>query len=171
MKTTQKAVVENVKPKWWANRKLQAAAGIVLVVILVLLYLLVLKPEPKRQITSGRKCSSDVLKNSSKVLTPPKQRKLKKIVEKVKKIDGHEQDLNCLYIILVYSINFEESKKAHEYLEKFEKLYNPKSGVSPLLGNKAKTLTELKKELEFFETLTKQLEKNTLGAPSGPPKE
>lgn len=170
MKSRLQAVVGKVKPPSRFSKKILLRLGLAAMVIIgVCLWLFVFDKPQEQAIINEKRCSNDILTDAAKILETNEVIKLKIIAEKVQKIEKFDQDLNCLYLVLIYSINFDDSSKAHEFLNKYEKLYNQINGLNPLLGNSIKTLEQLKADLKFNDDVRQQLEKNTLGAPSGPP--
>lgn len=164
MKTTSKAVVKSVSPKWWTRKKLQVGACLLLVGLLTAVYFLFIKGEPQKQIVSSKICSNEILQKAAKVLTTHK--KLQKIAEDVEAMDQFEKDINCVYIAMAYYINIGHPQKAREYYDKFTKHPNFISGANPLLGNNVKTNKQLEADIKFLDKIAEQVENNTQTSPN-----
>lgn len=73
--------------------------------------------------------------------------KLKPSVEKIQKIQGYENDPNCMYPIVIYDIARGDSSAADEALIKFNKVYDGK-GLAPAYGPNTTSPQQLRKKVD-----------------------
>jgi len=86
--------------------------------------------------------------------------KLKQTNSKIQKLQGYEQDANCLYPVVIYYINISDAVNSRLYLNMLVKAYDPVKGFSPALGA-ARTLDRLKSNVKFLEDQLKTAEDNS----------
>lgn len=105
-------------------------------------------------------CSDQVIKESLPYLKSGAKNleKLKPIVEKIKALNNFENDPNCMFIVLNYSINSGNSINSRAELSKLE---NNKTDFITAFGPSAKNIDQLRTEVEFTEKLNDEINKNS----------
>lgn len=67
-------------------------------------------------------CSPDILEQSKQAFNDPTPAdKLEPIVSKIKTLDGHDRDANCLYILTSYYVMRGDPANSKKYLDEFNK--------------------------------------------------
>jgi protein involved in ribonucleotide reduction len=137
------------------HRKVAAIAAAGFVVILVLaIFLLADEPEPV--VDNGPKCTYAMLEKAKPNLGATKVAKLEPQVKEIEQISGYDQDVNCLYVLLTYSINTGDAARARELYDKLDKVYVTGEGYETVIVDVAKKPSALKPDVEALEQQAKQ---------------
>lgn len=86
--------------------------------------------------------------------------KLKAVNSKIQKLQGYEQDSNCLYPVVIYYLNISDQVNSRLYLNKLVKAYDPVKGFSSALGA-TRTLDSLKSNVDFLDVQLKSVQDNS----------
>lgn len=89
--------------------------------------------------------------------------KLSKVVDKVKKINGYENDPDLLYIVTIYYINIGDGKNAQSYYDMLSKVYNSKAGFSKSFGTLKVQYSDMKGIIDYLNRALPMQLKNTQG--------
>jgi hypothetical protein len=108
-------------------------------------------------------CSDELLQQAAAFYNPSQTLKLKTIVNKVTSLKRYERDPNCLNIVVTYYINVGDSTNAHTYLDKLQKVYNPKKGFSQYLDGKVRTIDTLRQNVDYLDHSRNELFNNIQG--------
>ena len=145
------------------QRRALLRVGVGAVVLLILatsVYAIRVLTAKKRPIAKGPVCSSTVLKQASKVLDYAHLSELKKISDTVTQLKDYETDPNCLYIVADYYLTAGDLVQGKAYMDKLNKVYNPKVGISQTLGF-GQVLEKLQNRLKLLEKQNVELQHNS----------
>lgn len=147
---------KNVNKKPDLNQKKKVVVlftllGLILGVVAVLFFIGVIKLPNARIVKQNKPCDDNIIKeyNTIKANAPlgnTWSKELSKIAEKIRHVEGYENDVNCLYILASANMEIKDWSGAHFHILQIKQKTNnnPRLKISPKLT----TLTPV--ELEDF---------------------
>lgn len=153
------------------KKLLTVAVGIVVLTLLIASVSWVLNRSPEdigdqekviaSYVCSGRSEDS-ILYDAADALDSSKPKNFKKlagVVDKIKKIDNHENDPNCLYPIIRHHVATADRENAKAYYARLEKVYDADRGFDKVYRMDIETVKSM---VDHLDTVIKELEANTI---------
>jgi flagellar basal body-associated protein FliL len=151
-----------IKPRFaWIKDKKNRRIVIIIAAIVVLISAYVIYKTRNTVLTNTdptsaqMQAAADLTAEASTELQPQDTAKLADTMERIKAAPHYQSDQNLLYVALQYYINISDSKNARSTYDQLVKVYDAKKGLSPTLGDPAKSLNVFKTEVEFLEAQAK----------------
>lgn len=127
--------------KYTALKSKKFLAPILLLPLLVVIVFWLARDDNKKVISYNPVCDDDLLSQANINIEPPNTLELSKVIDKIQKLDGHDSDPNCLYVIIKYNLQIGNLEGARSNLDKLKVNYQ----------------TEKLNKIIFFEGGQKQL--------------
>lgn len=122
----------------------------ILVVIVAVVVAAVYFGGTKNSNKAQAKCSDSLLKSANLAMQNESYvAKLRPIANNIQKIDGFDQDVNCLYYVTVYYISIGDSKNAQRYQADLTKLYTSSKDLSKIIKD-PQSIQSLKDKTRFL---------------------
>lgn len=112
--------------------------------------------------TAARPCAGDTALISGYLVAIQKFQSdsIRVTAEKVKATPNHEQDVNCLYILLKRSLYTGSSVEARDYFGQIKAKYGDNNKFNPVIAADGDNLNSLEPSVEFLENQAKELQNN-----------
>lgn len=106
------------------------------------------------------KSESKIYDEAAAVLASEKKDQLQVIINKIQADPKYEKDPNCLYPVLVYSLNTMNVADAKTNKDKFVKVYDSKKGLAVVYKGHFTSVEDIDKRIQYLEKYNEQMKNN-----------
>lgn len=140
--------------------------GAVILTLLALIIGGILWAGKASRTSTSQVCTDSIVEPASRSLDPLKVGELKLVAEEIKQLKRFDRDPDCLYILVVYSINSVDTVAARQYFASLKEVYDQSMGFDPRLQAKSNSLAKLEDDISSAETSAREAQENSIFIPN-----